>query len=162
MRPYWASPVGSICGLYLKETGRSLIRPLLSPAISRMSSLTYREDEATPSCPELLSRTGTPVTPAPLIPAMKVAVWVPPVPIRIVFDSAATPELPIQMLLFPVVRLLPALKPIAMLREPVVLLTSALLPVAVLLKPVVFWLSAANPVAVLPPLVVLLLSAAAP
>src|SRR5450759_2792184 len=175
MRPYWASPVGSISGLYLKATGRSLIKPSLSSAISRISSLKRREEVVVPSCPLPLTKTATPpALVAPLIPAMKVAVWVPTVPIRIVLDSPA-PVLPMSMLLMPVARLDPALIPMAMLLLPVVrldpaarpmavllepvVLMSAWYPVAVLLPPVVLKASALSPVAVLPPPVVLVKSA---
>src|SRR5450759_1783798 len=173
MRPYWASPVGSISGLYLKATGRSLIKPSLSSAISRISSLKRREETMVPSCPLALTKPPTPpALVAPLIPAMKVAVW--PVPIRIVSDSPA-PVLPMSMLLMPVARLDPALIPMAMLLLPVVrldpaarpmavllepvVLMSAWYPVAVLLPPVVLKASALSPVAVLPPPVVLVKSA---
>jgi hypothetical protein len=50
-----------------------------------------------------------PATVAPLIPAIKVFVWFPIPPMRIVFDSAATPKLPMSILLLPVVGLKPAL-----------------------------------------------------
>jgi hypothetical protein len=57
-----------------------------------------------------------------------VAVDFPAVPMRVVFDSPATPRLPISMLLLPVVRLLPALKPTAMLNEPVLLKSALVVP----------------------------------
>ena len=60
---------------------------------------------------------------------------------QIVSDSPSTPELPISILLSPVVRLLPAPTPTAVLLLPV-LLKSALSPLAVLLLPVVLFKSA--------------------
>src|SRR5438309_2097507 len=56
---------------------------------------------------------------------------------RIVLLSAATPVLPMSILLSPVERFFPAPLPTAMLDEPVVLLSSASTPVAVLSIPVV-------------------------
>ena len=105
---------------------------------------------ATPSWPFDLTTTGwvAPPRAVPLIPAMKVAVWVPLVPIRIVPDSPALPALATSMLLEPVVRFLPALRPMATLRVPVEL-SSALTPAATLLVPVVFDYSAPVPVATL-------------
>jgi hypothetical protein len=100
----------------------------------------------------LLTNTATAADPSvtPLIPAIKVLVA--PVPIRMVFDSAATPVLPMSMLPDPMVRLNPASLPTAMLSSPlllvrapppkavlallVVLLTRALAPTAVLSVPV--------------------------
>ena len=96
--------------------------------------------------PELavdLTTTGWAVPPSvvPLIPAMKVAVCVPLVPIRIVPDSPALPELAMSMLLEPVVRFLPAF---GRGRHCAIrcVLDSASLPVATLLLPVVFGNSA--------------------
>ena len=77
----------------------------------------------------------------PKTPAMKAAVCVPFVPIRILADSPATPPLPISMLLLPVVRFAPALVPTAVLLLPV-LLRSALVPSAVLLPPLILKCSA--------------------
>jgi len=57
-----------------------------------------------PNWPALLTTTSAPVRVVPLIPAIKVLVCAPLVPMRMVFDSAATPRFPISMLLFPVVR----------------------------------------------------------
>ena len=102
-----------------------------------------------PSLPVLFTTTALPVTAAPLMPAMKVAVCVPWVPMRMVLDSAAAPALPISMLLLPVVRLNPALRPSPMLLLPVVLKASALSPAAVLKLPVVLCSSACSPSAVL-------------
>ena len=90
-----------------------------------------------------------PATVTPLIPAMYVLDCLPPVPIRIVLASPATPTLPISILLLPVVRCEPAERPKAMLLLPVVLLASAALPKAVLALPVVLPVSAETPVAVL-------------
>ena len=59
-----------------------------------------------PSWPLAFTITGMPCDRfCPLMPAIKVAVWVPCVPMRIVFASPATPALPISILLLPVVRL---------------------------------------------------------
>ena len=57
--------------------------------------------------------------------AINVWVWVPCVPMRMVLASAATPWLPISILLSPVVRFRPAPRPKPMLLVPVVLLKSA-------------------------------------
>ena len=67
---------------------------------------TPRRAGAVPSLPFELTTTGwaVPPTVVPLIPAMKVAVCVASVPIRIVPDSPATPPLAMSMLLEPVVR----------------------------------------------------------
>src|SRR6266478_1244978 len=92
--------------------------------------------------------TPEPGTTTPLIPAIKVLVCVPSVPIRTVPASSATPSLPISILSSPVVRRSPAANPNAMLLKPVVLLLSASAPMAVLTPPVVFSKSAKNPVAV--------------
>ena len=77
-----------------------------------------------PSWPALSIMTGsasaTPVV-TPRMPAMKVRVWVPDGPIRIGALSAATPRLPMWMLLLPVVTLDPASTPMAVLLLPVVL-----------------------------------------
>ena len=100
---------------------------------------------AVPSWPFELTTTGWAVPPSvvPLIPAMKVAVCLPLVPIRIVPDSPALPALAMSTLLEPVVRFLPAPEPSATLVAvvfaisarcrsrvvvPVVLANSALLP----------------------------------
>ena len=65
--------------------------------ISRMSSLTRREEVTVPSFPVPVTKTATPPgLVAPAIPAMKVAVCFPPAPIRIVPDSPATPEVPMR------------------------------------------------------------------
>src|SRR5205085_2026157 len=107
------------------------------------------EETTVPSFPLELTITPIPfATVTPEIPAMKAPFWVPTVPIRILLDSAATPGAPISMLLFPVVRLLPALLPRAILFAPVVLLKSAKRPVAVLSLPVVLPTSAPLPSAV--------------
>ena len=91
-----------------------------------------------PSWPVVPTMTPTPfATVAPRIPAMKVFVCVPDLPIRIVLASPATPSAPISMLLLPVVRLAPAWLPTAMLDEPVLLFKSAFNPSAVLSWPVV-------------------------
>jgi hypothetical protein len=75
-----------------------------------------------PSWPLLSIRTAraslAPVV-TPRMPAMKVAVWVPPVRMRA--SSAEVPALAMWMLLFPVVTLSPALAPMAVLLTPVVL-----------------------------------------
>ena len=78
-----------------------------------------------PSCPLAFATTVEPATATPLMPAIKVLVWVPCMPTRIVLASAATPTLPMWILLLPIVRLLPALTPTAMLELPVVLRKSA-------------------------------------
>ena len=55
-----------------------------------------------PSCPFVSMTTPTPpATVVPLIPAIKVAVWVPFLPTRMVLDSPAIPLLPMSMLLLP-------------------------------------------------------------
>src|SRR5436309_10831566 len=82
------------------------------------------------------------------------------VPIRML-ASAATPKLPMSMLLLPVVRFTPAPKPNAMLRSPL-LLTNAPVPLAVFNAPVVLPLSAAKPVAVLSLPIMLFSSATLP
>ena len=109
-----------------------------------------------------LTTTGWAVPPTfvPLIPAMNVAVWLPP-PIRIVPASAAWPPLTMSMLSEPVVRFLPAPWPRATLRDPVAL-SSALKPAATLLLPVVLENRARAPVATLLLPVVLARSANAP
>src|SRR5580765_9057070 len=127
-----------------------------------ISSLNRSEEAAMPSCPLALITTDEPVTAVPLIPAIKTLLWFPCVPTRTVLASAATPALPISILLLPIVRLLPALTPTAMLELPVVLRKSAFSPLAVLLLPVVLLKSAATPLAVLLPPVVLLKSALTP
>src|SRR5208282_388958 len=68
---------------------------------------------------------------------------------RMVFDSPATPPLPMSMLLLPVVRLEPAAEPTAMLLLPVVLPLRARTPAAVLSPPVVLLSRAPTPAAVL-------------
>ncbi|PYK44814.1 MAG: hypothetical protein DME53_07085 [Verrucomicrobia bacterium] len=75
-------------------------------------------------------------TVTPLMPAIKVFVCVPLVPMPMVLKSLV-PTLPISILLLPVVRLKPAEAPNAMLLLPVVFRLSALEPMAVLSKPVV-------------------------
>ena len=85
----------------------------------------------------------------PLIPAMKAAVCVALVPIRIVFEFPATPGLATSMLLEPVVRLAPAPEPSARLELPVVFERSASRPLATLALPVVFEKSASRPLATL-------------
>src|SRR2546423_12187547 len=64
---------------------------------------------------------------------------------RILPDSPAVPGAPMSMLLFPVVRLTPALLPRAILFVPVVLAESAPKPVAVFSAPVVLAWSAESP-----------------
>src|SRR5208282_4941065 len=81
---------------------------------------------------------------------------------RMVFDSPATPPLPMSMLLLPVVRLEPAAEATAMLLLPMVLPLGARTPAAVLSPPVVLLSRANAPAAVLPPPVVLLSRANAP
>jgi len=54
------------------------------------------------------------------MPAMKAAFCSPLVPMRTVLDSAATPVLPMSILLLPVVELNPALAPKPMLLLPIV------------------------------------------
>src|SRR5262252_3328515 len=113
-----------------------------------MPSLTRREEEATPSWPEELTRTGVPVTVVPLMPAMKVAVCV--LPMRMVFASALTPELPISMLLLSAkMKAEPALEPTAMLLLPMDTFLSAPSPKAELDAPVVLVKRALKPKALL-------------
>src|SRR5207249_1127135 len=76
------------------------------------------------------------------MPAIYVLFCIPWVPMRIFFDSPATPALPISMLLLPVVRAPPAPIPTPMLLLPRLLLKKALRPQAVLLLPVVLLKSA--------------------
>ena len=118
---------------------------------------------AVPSWPFDLTTTGWVAPPrgVPLIPAMKVAVCLPSVPIRIVPASPALPALAMSTLLEPVVRFLPAFRPMATLRDPVEL-SRALMPAATLLLPVVLANSALGPVATLLLPVVLENSASAP
>ena len=97
-------------------------------------------------------------TVTPLMPAIKVALCTAGSPMRMAFDSAATPTFPMSRLLLPVVRFKPALIPNAMLLPPV-LLTSASIPLATLPLPVVLLMSAPAPMAVLLMPVVLLKSA---
>src|SRR5437773_6762307 len=99
-------------------------------------SLNRAEEPATPSLPLELTTTCAPLTATPEMPAIKVPLCVPFVPIRILADSPATPLWPISMLLLPVVRLLPALYPRAMLEEPPWLLESVHAPSAVFEVPV--------------------------
>src|SRR5947207_7890292 len=80
------------------------------------------------------------------MPATKVFVCVPLLPMRIVLDSPATPALLISILLLPVVRFSPAEIPNAVLLLPLVLLTSASTPLAVLWLTVVLLGSALSPV----------------
>src|SRR5438477_12838587 len=96
--------------------------PSLAFSIGLICSLNRAEEPATPSLPLELTTTWTPLTATPEMPAIKVPLCVPFVPIRILADSPATPLWPISMLLLPVVRLLPALYPREMLEEPLVLL----------------------------------------
>ncbi len=56
-----------------------------------ISSLNRSEETATPSCPLVLTTTVEPATATPLMPAIKVLVWIPAVPTRVVSDSPATP-----------------------------------------------------------------------
>jgi hypothetical protein len=79
--------------------------------------------------------TWLPGTATPEMPAIKVAVCVPCLPMRILPDSPATPRLPISILKLPVVSLRPAVEPNAMLLH--LLLKSALKPLAVLAPPLV-------------------------
>src|SRR6266571_1928800 len=127
-----------------------------------ISSLKRCEEGATPSRPLLFTTTAAPAMADTLMPAIKVAVWVPTFPMRILLDSPAKPALPIAILLLPVVRAEPALAPKAMLLLPVVLFWSALTPLAVLPLPVPFLTSASKPSAVLLPPVVLYKSAFIP
>ena len=83
-------------------------------------------------------------------------------PMRMVLASAATPALPISILLLPVVRLLPALAPKAMLELPVVLRSMELMPRATFRLPVVLEKSALTPTPALLMPMVLLLSACRP
>src|SRR5205085_2757342 len=114
-----------------------------------------------PSFPLEFTTTWVPVTGTPEIPAIKVAIWVALLPMRIVLDSPATPTLPKSMLLLPVVRFAPALLPTAMLNEPV-LFASASKPLAVLLLPFELPMSAQKQLAVLLEPVVLPWSALTP
>jgi len=110
-----------------------------------------RSDEVSvPSCPLESTSTAEPaIAVAPLIPAIKHAVCVPPVPIRMVLDSPATPLFPISMLLSPVVRLDPACAPIAVLLLPVVLAFNASVPKPAFPVPVMVKLPALIPTNVL-------------
>ena len=92
-------------------------------SIGLMASLNRREEGTVPSFPAELTLTGAlePVIVPCQIPAMYVAVCVPCAPMQIVLDSAATPALPISMLLLPLVRLVPAEAPTVMSLAPVVL-----------------------------------------
>src|SRR5437763_13387817 len=126
-----------------------------------ISSLKRCEEDATPSRPLLFTTTAVPVMADTLMPAMNAFVWVPTVPMRMAAESAATPRVPISMLLLPVVRLLPALEPNPMLFEPV-LFRSAWKPSAVLSWPMVLFWSARKPLAVLLKPVALLKSALRP
>ena len=85
---------------------------------------------------------------------MKVCVWVPSTPIRMVSVSVLLPPLPMWILLSPARTAVPAPEPNAMLPEPVVF-ERALAPMAVLLLPVVLVSSAPKPTPVLLPPVVL-------
>src|SRR5882724_4724984 len=127
-----------------------------------ISSLNRSEETATPSCPLLLTTTAEPVTAVPLIPAIKDLLWVPCVPTRVVLASAATPALPISILLLPIVRLPPALAPKAMLELPVVLRSRELTPRATLRLPAVLEKRALTPKPALFLPAVLLLSACKP
>ena len=85
------------------------------------------EETTVPSFPLFPVMTPTPPgTAIPDIPATKVEVCVPTVPMRIRLESVVAPTLPSSMLLLPVVRLVPALMPKAMLLEPVVALNREL------------------------------------
>src|SRR6266853_348594 len=131
-------------------------------SIGLISFLNRREELSVPSWPAESTRTGMALAfavVAPRIPAIKVCLWL--APMRIVFDSSATPSAPISMLLSPVVRLSPAEKPRAMLLLPV-LLASALAPLAVLKSPATLLASALAPLAVLELPVILLTRANAP
>ena len=96
-----------------------------------------------PSWPVLLTVTCAPDTGTPLIPAMKLAVCVAAVPMRMMPDSPATPRSPMSILLLPVVRFMPASKPTAMLLLPVLRFEAARVPKAVFWKPLVLFVSAA-------------------
>src|SRR5689334_7444117 len=101
-------------------------------------SLKCAEEVVVPSRPLASIMTAIPPgTVVPLIPVILVTVW-DFVPTRMVLDSAATPGLPMSILLEAVVRLAPAASPRAMFVLPVVLARRLLLPKAVLVAPVVF------------------------
>src|SRR6266566_2069111 len=95
-------------------------------SIGLISFLNRFEELIVPSWPAESIITGRALAFAVVTPrmaAIKLLVWLAP-PMRMVLASAATPLLPISILLLPVVRFKPALTPNAMLIAPVLFLSA--------------------------------------